>query len=225
MKKNINVQLVSQAVSVALSNKRQGTSKVKTRSEVNLTKRKMYKQKGTGGARHGAKSAHIFVGGGVAHGPVGNANWNRSLPKTMKRMALKSALEMQSAAIVVVPELNKLSGKTKEAVAVLDKVAPKAQRICVVLEKATPESIRSLRNISRVTSVSAVQLNALHIVQADKILFTEKSKALVNTRITGKPIVVEKPVIAKTAKSKTAKPKKAVVNKQSAATTAKTKKA
>jgi len=53
-----------------------GLNKVKTRSEVNKTRKKLYKQKGTGGARHGAKSAHIFVGGGVAHGPKGEKRDN-----------------------------------------------------------------------------------------------------------------------------------------------------
>jgi large subunit ribosomal protein L4 len=63
--------LLAQAVRVYLSNQRQGTSKVKTRADINRTKKKWYKQKGTGGARHGARTPSIFVGGAVAHGPTG----------------------------------------------------------------------------------------------------------------------------------------------------------
>ena len=63
--------LLLQAVRVFEDRTHFGLARVKTRSEVNKTRKKLYKQKGTGGARHGAKSAHIFVGGGVAHGPKG----------------------------------------------------------------------------------------------------------------------------------------------------------
>jgi len=212
MKKAINIKLVSQAIRVAQSNKRQGTSKVKTRSEVSLTKKKMYKQKGTGGARHGAKSAHIFVGGGVAHGPTGKANWSRSLPQTMKRQALQHALAMQEAVIAVSPELNTLTGKTKMAAKLLEKIAPAAQKICIVLEKADEKILRSLRNIPSAAPILAAQLNALHVMQADKILFTKESRLLVDARIGGKTSVitakvVEKKTAAKKISTKTTKAK------------------
>lgn len=213
MKKPINKKLVAQAVAIALSNKRQGTSKTKTRAEVSLTKRKMYKQKGTGGARHGAQSAPIFVGGGVAHGPNGNANWNRSLPPAMKRQALSNALELQSAIISIVPGITALIGKTKAADVLLTKAAPDAKKICMVLESANTSILRAVRNISRVTPILAAQLNALHVVQADAILFTKESRALVDARITGKsaPVVAKKAVVKKPVakKASTVKAKKA----------------
>src|SRR5579884_516617 len=65
----VNPQLMSQAVRVYLANQRQGNAATKTRGEINMTTAKWYRQKGTGRARHGAKSAPIFVKGGVAHGP------------------------------------------------------------------------------------------------------------------------------------------------------------
>lgn len=237
MKKLINKKLVSQAVAIALSNKRQGTSKTKTRAEVSLSKKKIYKQKGTGGARHGAKSAPIFVGGGVAHGPNGNANWSRSLPPAMKRQALSSALAMQSAVISVVPEIATLTGKTKMADQLLKKVAPTAKNICIVMEQADPMQLRSLRNISRVTPVLAAQLNALHVVQADTILFTANSRALVDARIAGKPApvleqkpvakkaLVKKPVVKKPVVKKVVKAVATKVTKKAPASKAKAKKA
>ncbi|MDA1079356.1 MAG: 50S ribosomal protein L4 [bacterium] len=218
MKKAINTKLVAQAVSVVLSNKRQGTSKTKTRAEVSRTKKKLYKQKGTGGARHGARSAPIFVGGGVAHGPRGNANWSRALPPAMKRQALSEALSMQAAVTSIISGLSTLTGKTKGAVELLKKAAPDATKICIVLDKSDANVLRSLRNIARVTPVLAAQLNVLHVVQADAILFTKESKAMVDARIGGEPsvVVVEKPVVESAAKKPAAKKtvtKKAVAKK------------
>src|SRR5260221_7335072 len=85
---------VAQAVRVYLGNQRQGTAKVKTRGEVERTKKKWYKQKGTGGARHGARSAPIFVGGGVSHGPTGTTDWSLKMSKPMRKVALRTALSM-----------------------------------------------------------------------------------------------------------------------------------
>src|SRR5690242_1823092 len=97
----VNKALIAQAVRVYMSNQRQGTSKAKTRSEINRTSAKWYKQKGTGRARHGARNAPLFVGGGVAHGPNGEQNWTRTLSKRMKMQALVTALSAQAANIVV----------------------------------------------------------------------------------------------------------------------------
>jgi large subunit ribosomal protein L4 len=71
--------LLAQAIRVYRSNLRQGTSYTKTRSEVKRTKTKWYKQKGTGNARHGARTPNIFVGGGVSHGPRAIENWSKKL--------------------------------------------------------------------------------------------------------------------------------------------------
>ena len=117
-----NPALVAQAVRVYLSNLRQGSAKVKTRSAVKRTKSKWYKQKGTGNARHGSKNAPIFVGGGVAHGPTGNENWKKDLSRKMKSKALRVALSMQVENIVVTDNLNSIGGKTTEAVKFLNKM-------------------------------------------------------------------------------------------------------
>src|SRR3989344_3368471 len=90
------VSLLAQAVRVFEDRTHFGLSRVKTRSEVNISKKKIYKQKGTGGARHGAKSAHIFVGGGVVHGPTGMKR-DLVLPLNMKKKALRIALSNKFA--------------------------------------------------------------------------------------------------------------------------------
>lgn len=90
-----NRTLLAQAIRVYESGKHPGLSKVKTRGEVRASKRKIYRQKGTGQARHGAKSAPIFVGGGKAHGPKG-VKRVLSLPRKMRQKALKIALSMKA---------------------------------------------------------------------------------------------------------------------------------
>jgi large subunit ribosomal protein L4 len=87
----INNSLMAQAVRVYLANQRRGTLKTKSRGEVAISTRKIYRQKGTGRARHGAKSAPIFVGGGIAFGPKPR-DFSMKLNQNMRRVALFSAL-------------------------------------------------------------------------------------------------------------------------------------
>jgi len=94
-KVKIDQQLMAQAVRVYLSNQRSALAKTKTRGEVARTTAKMYKQKGTGRARHGAYSAPIFVGGGVAFGPTGGQNYRRKMSKALGKLAFASALALK----------------------------------------------------------------------------------------------------------------------------------
>lgn len=175
----VNDVLLSQSIRVYLANKRQGTSKVKTRGEIARTKKKWFKQKGTGNARHGARSANIFVGGGVAHGPKGNENWSLKLTPVLKKKALISALSAQAENIVVSDGLMSLSGKTKDAVALFNKVSSGETKILVIIVKSEENVIRSLRNIETVLIVSATRVNSLEIAMADKIVISpEAVKAL-----------------------------------------------
>ena len=108
-----NKKLISQAVRVYLANQRQGTSSTKTRGEVVGSKRKIYRQKGTGRARHGANKAPIFVGGGIAFGPHPR-DFSLKLPQKMRKIALFSALseKAKNGSIRVID--GDFSGRTKE---------------------------------------------------------------------------------------------------------------
>lgn len=207
----VNKILLSQAVRVYMFNQRQGTSKVKTRSEVIRTKRKWYKQKGTGNARHGARSAHIFVGGGVAHGPKGIENWKRTLSKQMKRQALITALSAQVENFVVSDALTKLSGKTKSAYALLSKVSSDKDKVLVVLPESLSLVTRSLKNLPNVLFVTAKNLNLLEVVRADKIVTTSEAVKLLEKRLITKEKTV-KPKVKKSTPT-TAKTKKPTVSK------------
>jgi large subunit ribosomal protein L4 len=182
----VNQVLLSQAVRIYLSNKRQGTSKVKTRGEVVRTKKKWFKQKGTGNARHGARSAHIFVGGGVAHGPKGNENWKLKLTNVLRKKALVSALSAQASEFIVSDELINLSGKTKDAVELMTKLAPDTSKILIIINESKEEMLRSVRNIGSVLVVSASRVNALEIAMADKIIATTEAIKTIEARLEAK---------------------------------------
>lgn len=162
--------LLAQAVRVYLSNLRQGTAHTKTRSEINRTKKKWYKQKGTGNARHGARTPSIFVGGGVAFGPRGVENWLKTLPSKSKLLALRVALDAQKKNLFLSKNLSSLTGKTKEAKALLANLEDQESKVLVVLTKSTEAARRSLRNLENVLVMTADRINALHVAMADKIV-------------------------------------------------------
>lgn len=192
----VNQQLLSQGIRVYLSNQRQGTSKTKSRSAVIRTKKKWYKQKGTGNARHGSRNAPIFVGGGVAHGPTGLSNWKRKLTKRSKAQALVSALSAQKDNIVVCDGFNDLSGKTKQAVELLSKMTDQKEKVLVVLAEAKPETIKSLRNLQKVMVTRAERLNIYEVALADKIIITSDAVKQLEDKLV-KYIKVVKPTSKK----------------------------
>ena len=162
--------LLAQAIRVYLSNLRQGTAHTKTRSEVNRTKKKWYKQKGTGNARHGARTPSIFVGGGVAFGPRGIENWTKTLNAKNKLLALKVALSAQKANLFLSKDISSLKGKTTQAIALLAPVSTGSEKVLVILAKSSSLALRSLRNLENVIVMTADRINALHIAMADKIV-------------------------------------------------------
>ena len=188
----MNESLLAQAVHVFLNNQRQATSKVKTRSETNRTKKKWYKQKGTGNARHGARTPSIFVGGGVAHGPNGEQNWNRSLSKKMAKQAMRVALSAQAKNIVICDSLERLDGKTGTTAKMLKKIIPAAGRILVVLAQTEPTIIRGFRNLEMALTTTSSRVNLYQIAQAHTILTTTGAIKALETRLQGEEVTAQK---------------------------------
>lgn len=180
-----NHVLLAQAVRVYSLNLRQGSSKVKTRSQVKRTKKKWFKQKGTGNARHGSRNAPIFVGGGVAHGPKGIENWNRKLSKKMKQGALKTALTLQAKNVYVSSEVQKLTGKTSQAAKLFGTVVSEKNKVLLVLSGTKPEILRGIQNLPLVLATTVERLNALHVSMADKIVFETEALKSLETRLMG----------------------------------------
>ncbi|HYD35266.1 MAG TPA: 50S ribosomal protein L4 [Vitreimonas sp.] len=182
-----NLSLLSQAVRVYQSNLRQGSSKVKTRSEINRTKKKWFKQKGTGNARHGARTSNIFVGGGVSHGPNGEQNWSLNMSQTMKHQALVNALSIQASKIVVHDGLSALGGKTAEAMTALKAVVEPTEKVLVIIHSPTLNIIRGLRNVETVLVTQADRVTALEVSLADRIVLTSEAITTLEKRLTAKP--------------------------------------
>lgn len=170
-----NPVLVAQAVRVYLANQRQGTSSTKTRSEITATTKKVWRQKGTGRARHGAKSAPIFVGGGVAFGPKPR-DLTLKFPPKMKQKALFSALSsrVREKSLRVVSWADMKEPKTKEAVSVLSSLSLVPSKKSVVLVTGGESSLyKAVRNIEGVEVVPAVLLNTYQAMRGTTILFTK----------------------------------------------------
>lgn len=169
-----NLPLVATARRVYLANLRQGTAKTKSRSEINRTTKKMYKQKGTGGARHASRRAPIFVGGGVTFGPRGNQNWTLHLSKQQKTAALLESLKAQREHIVVLADLAATKGKTKVANAQLKTIAQSGTCL-VIYEGSQAQDVKSLQNIKYVIMCRVDQVTALDIVSVDTVLITKEA--------------------------------------------------
>lgn len=166
----INRDLMHQALVRQLANARQGTHKAKGRSEVNRTGAKAYRQKGTGNARHGSKKAPIFVGGGVAHGPLPR-KYTKQMPRKMRRAALRSALSVKAGndAIVLVDELTMDAPKTSDMKQFVQTLV--ANESALVLLPGRNENVeKSTRNLSDVKALQASYLNIRDLLGYDKIV-------------------------------------------------------
>ena len=180
-----NPALLAQAIRVYEGRYHPGFSKVKTRGEVVASKRKIYRQKGTGRARHGALSAPIFVGGGKAHGPKGMKR-KLELPKKMRRKAVNVALglKVKNGDLLVVDGFSSLK-KTKEAQKLVDKIfksTKKRGRVSFVLSEKNFAAVRAIRNLPNAEAISFPNLNAYQVFYGgglilDKEILTSKTKA------------------------------------------------
>jgi large subunit ribosomal protein L4 len=171
-----NQKLLTQAVRIYLSNQRKAHAKAKTRGEVDLTKAKMFRQKGTGHARHGAQSAPIFVGGGKALGPSGRQNYQRKLSKKMTKLALASALSLKAEekAVIIVKNLEKVK-KTKEAAKLLGDGKNSKKTNLLILKKGMEKAARACRNLKNLQIIYAGSLNPFLILKSEKLYLAEEA--------------------------------------------------
>lgn len=172
----INQPLMVQAVRVYLSNQRQALAKAQSRNEVNRTKAKWFRQKGTGHARHGARSAPIFVGGGKAHGPSGEQNYHLKMSQAMKKKALFSALtaKLKDGEILVMKDLSKIEPKTAKMAKIIKDLKFKS-KILLVLPQKLENVIRAVRNLNQISLTQANLLNTYEVLNGGQILFMEES--------------------------------------------------
>ncbi|MCM1192176.1 MAG: 50S ribosomal protein L4 [Butyrivibrio sp.] len=172
----INEHLVHMAVVQQLANKRQGTQKAKTRSEVSGGGRKPWRQKGTGHARQGSTRAPQWTGGGMVFAPVPR-DYSFKLNKKEKRAALKSALtdKVQNNSLIVVDELKLDEIKTKNFVKVMNNL--KVEKGLVVLAEKDDKVLRSARNVAEVDTSLVNTINTYDIMKAKTLVLTRDAVA------------------------------------------------
>lgn len=176
----INDVLMAQAVRVYLANQRQGNAHTKSRGEIDLTKAKWYRQKGTGRARHGAQSAPIFVGGGVAHGPKAH-DFSLSLPKKMRKAALFSALSKRAkdGDITVISGLTKIEVKTKNMSSLIQKISVDKKNKILLVTSGTQTEVENVykagRNIKNVEIINAKLLNTYEVLKPKSVFLMKES--------------------------------------------------
>jgi large subunit ribosomal protein L4 len=174
--------LLQRMVRWQLAKRQQGTHDVKNRSEISRTTKKMYKQKGTGGARHGAMSAPQFRGGGRAFGPTPRSHAH-DLPKQVRALALKHALssKAKSNAIVVVDDAVATDPKTKALKAQFDKLGLGNVLIIGGAEINRNFSLAS-RNLPHVDVLPVQGINVYDILRREKLVLTKAAVEALEAR-------------------------------------------
>ena len=174
--------LIQRVVVWQLAKRRSGQHKVLTRAEINRTKKKMYKQKGTGQARHGARSAPLFVGGAKAMGPVAHSH-EYDLPKKVKALGLRHALSSKAKAgsIVVLDEAKSAKIKTGDLAKRFGKMG--VGRALVVDGEFDSNFQLSARNLAQVSLLSVAGINVYDIMRSDKLVLTTAALKVIEERL------------------------------------------
>lgn len=164
-----------------LANQRQGTHKAKERSEVSGSTKKLGRQKGGGGARHGDINSPVMVGGGRVFGPRPR-NYSFKLNKKVKALARRSALtfKAQGGQIMVVEDFNFEAPKTKEFVNFAKNIKVYGEKTVLVLPSQNKNVYLSARNIEKTFVITAAELNTYRILDNKKLVVTESSVAVLN---------------------------------------------
>lgn len=175
-----NHELLKLAYDAYLSNSRLASATTKTRGEVRGGGKKPWKQKGTGHARFGSTRNPIWRGGGIVFGPLGNENYKKKISTQAKRQAIRQALTLANEAKKIHVMDIKTTGKTAEVAKFLadNKFTRKT---LVVVEDKTPALLQATNNIQNVLLVSTKYLNVYHILNADHIVLSKASIAILKS--------------------------------------------
>ncbi len=183
----IHTAVMHQALVRQLANARLGTHDTKDRGEVNRTKAKWYRQKGTGRARHGSRNAPIFVGGGVAHGPHPRS-YEQRMPRKMRRLALRSALSVKAAdnQIILLDDLKMEAPRTKAMVAMLQALGVDGSALILLAESNEAVEL-SARNLPDVRTLRAGYLNVRDLLGFDYLIIPLNSLEVIKQFLSTAP--------------------------------------
>ena len=180
---DVRKDLLARAVNWQLAKRRAGTQKVKGRSEISGAVKKMYRQKGTGRARHSSSKAPIFRGGGVAHGPQPRSH-EHDLPKKLRKMALKCALsaKAQDGKLIVLDDAAAKTPKTKDLAGKLDKLGW-TSALLIENESFDANFVLAARNIRGFDLLLQEGANVYDILRRDTLVLTKNAVEALEARL------------------------------------------
>ncbi len=177
----VSTGAIYHAIRNEAANRRVGTACTKTRAEVNYSNTKPYKQKGTGNARRGDKKSPIAVGGGTIFGPKPR-DYSYSLPKKVKRLALKSLLSLgvEEGRLQIVEDFTSENGKTKDIALIMKAFNTQDQRTVIIMKDDDAMLRRAARNIPYLHVLAYDKLSAKELLYGRKILVLESAAKNLN---------------------------------------------
>lgn len=169
-----NNKVLYDAIILTRASLRQGTHKTKVRSEVSGGGRKPWRQKGTGRARQGSIRAVQWRGGGIAFGPQPR-DYSKKMNRKERRLALKSALAVKAADMIILDELKVATPKTKDMLNILTTLKVNDVKTLLVVKELDENIILASRNLDNVTLLEAREINVLDLVANEKVVITEEA--------------------------------------------------
>ena len=180
----VNYKLLKYVIDWQLNHAKKRVAKTKQRNEVIGSTKKIYAQKGTGGARHASRKAPLFVGGGIAHGPKGDNYKVKKINKKMRKLALAQTISKKRSnkEFYVFEDVKKQVKKTKTFYSFLSK--NKIENVLIISDKETQKNIsKSVRNIPNVKLINDDGANVYDLVKFKNVLFTTTSIKKIQDRI------------------------------------------
>ena len=180
----VNYKLLKYVIDWQLNHAKKRVAKTKQRNEVIGSTKKIYAQKGTGGARHASRKAPLFVGGGVAHGPKGDNYKVKKINKKMRKLALAQTISKKRSnkELYVFDDVKKQVKKTKTFYSFLSK--NKINNVLIISDKETEKNIyKSVRNIPNVKLINDEGTNVYDLIKFKNVLFTTSSIKNIEQRL------------------------------------------
>ena len=181
----VNNKLLKYVVDWQLNRSKKRVAKTKQRNEVTGSTRKIYAQKGTGGARHSSRKAPLFVGGGVAHGPKGDNYKTKSINKKIRKLALAQTISKKNnnKELYILDDVKKKIAKTKIFNNFL--IKNKLENVLIISDQETEKNIyKSVRNIPDVKLINYKGTNVYDLIRFKNVLFTKSSIKNIEQRLT-----------------------------------------
>ena len=181
----VNNKLLKYVVDWQLNRSKKRVAKTKQRNEVTGSTRKIYAQKGTGGARHSSRKAPLFVGGGVAHGPKGDNYKTKSINKKIRKLALAQTISKKNnnKELYILDDVKKKIAKTKIFNNFL--IKNKLENVLIISDQETEKNIyKSVRNIPDVKLINYKGTNVYDLIRFKNVLITKSSIKNIEQRLT-----------------------------------------